>query len=173
MAIIAMKPNSNGTYTPAPEGVHDAVCCDVADLGIVETTWQGETKSQHKVRLVWQLAAKMEDGRPYSIGRRYGLTLHEKSSLAKDLKSWFGKAPPDNLDLEKLIGQNCQLVIVHSERDGQVYANVQSVLKPGKTKLKVDPDFVRFKDREPKPAVAVAASPRNTDTDVNGDSIPF
>ena len=173
MAIIAMKPNSNGTYTPAPEGVHDAVCCDVADLGIVETTWQGETKSQHKVRLVWQLAAKMEDGRPYSIGRRYGLTLHEKSSLAKDLKSWFGKAPPDNLDLEKLIGQNCQLVIVHSERDGTVYANVQSVLKPGKTKLKVDPDFVRFKDRGPKPALAVAASPRNTDTDADGNSIPF
>jgi len=173
MAIIAMKPNSNGTYTPAPEGVHDAVCCDVADLGIVETTWQGETKSQHKVRLVWQLAAKMEDGRPYSIGRRYGLTLHEKSSLAKDLKSWFGKPPPDNFDLEKLIGQNCQLVIVHSERDGTTYANVQSVLKAGKTKLKVDPDFVRFKDREPRPALAVATSTRNTDTDVNGDSIPF
>ena len=60
MAIIATKPNSNGTYTPAPEGVHDAVCCDVADLGIVETTWQGETKSQHKVRLVWQLAKTIQ-----------------------------------------------------------------------------------------------------------------
>ena len=100
MAILAMKPPTNGTYTPAPEGVHDAVCCDVADLGIVETTWQGETKSQHKVRIVWQLGTKMEDGRPYSIGRRYGLTLHEKSSLFKDLKTWFGKAPPDNFDLK-------------------------------------------------------------------------
>ena len=47
------------------------------------------------------------------------------------------------------------------------------MLKAGKTKLKLDPDFVRFKDREPKPALAVAGSPRNTDTDVNGDSIPF
>lgn len=173
MAIVASKPQSNGTYTPAPEGVHDAVCCDVADLGIVETTWQGETKSQHKVRIVWQLGTKMEDGRPYSIGRRYGLTLHEKSSLFKDLKTWFGKPPPDNFDLEKLIGQNCQIVVVHNEREpGQVYANVQSVLKAGKTKLKVDPDFVRFKDREPKPAVAVAAV-RNTTTDADGNDIPF
>lgn len=172
MAIVASKPQSNGTYTPAPEGVHDAVCCDVADLGIVETTWQGETKQQHKVRIVWQLAAKMEDGRPFSIGRRYGLTLHEKSSLFKDLKTWFGKAPPDNFDLEKLIGQNCQIVVVHNEREGQVYANVQSVLKAGKTKLKVDPEFVRFKDREPKPAVAVA-SVRNTTTDADGNDIPF
>lgn len=172
MAIVASKPQSSGTYTPAPEGVHDAVCCDVADLGIVETTWQGETKSQHKVRIVWQLGTKMEDGRPYSIGRRYGLTLHEKSSLFKDLKTWFGKPPPDNFDLEKLIGQNCQIVVVHNERDGATYANVQSVLKAGKTKLKVDPDFVRFKDREPKPAVAVAAT-RNTTTDADGNDIPF
>lgn len=171
MAIMAMKPPTNGTYTPAPEGVHDAVCCDVADLGIVETTWQGETKSQHKVRIVWQLATKMEDGRPFSIGRRYGLTLHEKSSLFKDLKTWFGKAPPDNFDLEKLIGQNCQIVVVHNERDGSTYANVQSVLKAGKARLKVDPDFVRFKDREPKPALAVAA--RNTSTDADGADIPF
>ena len=172
MAIMAIKPQSNGTYTPAPEGVHDAVCCDVADLGIVETTWQGETKQQHKVRIVWQLAAKMEDGRPFSIGRRYGLTLHEKSSLFKDLKTWFGKAPPDNFDLEKLIGQNCQIVVTHNERDGTTYANVQSVLKAGKAKLKVDPDFVRFKDREPKPAMAVAAT-RNTTTDADGNDIPF
>jgi hypothetical protein len=172
MAIIATKPNTNGTYTPAPEGVHDAVCCDVADLGIVETTWQGETKSQHKVRLVWQLGTKMEDGRPYSIGRRYGLTLHEKSSLAKDLKSWFGKPPPDNFDLEKLIGQNCQIVVTHNERDGTTYANVQSVLKPGKTKLKVDPDFVRFKDREARPALAVAAT-RIGDQDGDGNNVPF
>ena len=172
MAIIATKPNTNGTYTPAPEGVHDAVCCDVADLGIVETTWQGETKSQHKVRIVWQLGTKMEDGRPYSIGRRYGLTLHEKSSLAKDLKSWFGKPPPDNFDLEKLIGQNCQIVVTHNERDGTTYANVQSVLKAGKSKLKVDPDFVRFKDREPKPAMAVAAT-RVGDQDGDGNNVPF
>lgn len=172
MAIMAMKPPTNGTYTPAPEGVHDAVCCDVADLGILETTWQGETKSQHKVRLVWQLATKMEDGRPFSIGRRYGLTLHEKSSLFKDLKTWFGRVPPDNFDLEKLIGQNCQIVVVHTENNGSTYANVQSVLKAGKAKLKVSPDFVRFKDREPKPALAVAAV-RNTTTDADGNDIPF
>ena len=93
----------------------------------------------------------------------------EKSSLAKDLKSWFGKQAPDNFDLEKLIGQNCQIVVTHNERDGQVYANVQSVLKPGKAKLKVDPDFVRFKDREPKPALAVAAVAAGKDD----DNVPF
>jgi len=85
------------------------------------------------------------------------------------LKSWFGKPPPNNFDLEKLIGQNCQIVVTHNERDGTTYANVQSVLKPGKAKLKVDPDFVRFEDRKPKPAVAVAASTAGKDD----DNVPF
>ena len=62
--------------------------------------------------------------------------------------------------------------MTHNERDGQVYANVQSVLKPGKTKLKVDPDFVRFKDREPRQPVGVAPV-RNTTTDADGNDIPF
>jgi hypothetical protein len=171
MPIIATRPPSNGTYTPAPEGVHDAVCADVADHGMVERTYEGQTRSRHEIRLVWLLGAKMEDGRPFSIGRRYGLTLHEKSSLFKDLKTWFGKAPPDNFDLEKLIGQNCQIVVVHNERDGSTYANVQSVLKAGKARLKVDPAFVRFKDREPKDAAPAGVS--NTTTDADGNDIPF
>jgi hypothetical protein len=73
--------------------------------------------------------------------------------------------------LEKLIGQNCQIVVTHNERDGTTYANVQSVLKPGKTKLKVDPDFVRFKDREPRPAAAGLV--RVGDTDGDGNNVPF
>ena len=167
MPLIATRGNS-GTYTPAPEGTWDAVLCDVEDKGLCDTQYG----KKHQIRLVWQISEKMEDGRPFTIGRQYGLTLHEKSSLFKDLKTWFGKAPPDNFDLEKLIGQNCQIVVTHNERDGTTYANVQSVLKAGKTKLKVDPDFVRFKDREPKPALAVSAT-RNTTTDADGNDIPF
>jgi hypothetical protein len=36
MALIASRGNS-GTYTPAPEGTFDAVCCDVVDLGRQDT----------------------------------------------------------------------------------------------------------------------------------------
>lgn len=165
MALIASRGNS-GTYTPAPEGTFDAVCCDVVDLGIQDTQYG----KKHQIRLVWQLSEKMEDGRPFTIGRRYGLSLNEKSSLFKDVKSWFGKAPPQELDVEKLIGSNCQLVVQHNERDGSTYANVIAVLKAGKTKLTVTKDYIRAKDRAPKEQLPPV---RNTTTDVDGAAIPF
>ena len=128
MPIMATR---GGSYTPAPEGNHDAVFCDVEDLGIVETQYG----KKHQIRLVWQIADKMEDGRPFTIGRRYGLSLHEKAALFKDLKSYAKKAPPQNLDLETLIGKPCQILVTHAERDGSTYANPTSAGK--KTNMEI------------------------------------
>ena len=52
MPIVASR---GGTYTPPPEGSHDAVFCDVEDLGVVETLYG----KKHQIRIVWQIAAKM------------------------------------------------------------------------------------------------------------------
>ena len=48
MPIIAKRPESN--LAPCPEGLHQAVCVDVVDLGIQQTPWC----DKHQVRLVWQ-----------------------------------------------------------------------------------------------------------------------
>ena len=157
MPILASR---GGTYTPAPEGSHDAVFCDVEDLGVVETMYG----KKHQIRIVWQIAAKMEDGRPFTIGRRDGLSLNEKAALYKDLKSYAKKAPPQNLDLETLIGKPCQILITQVERDGSTYANVQAVLPAGANKLKVDKDFVRKCHRNTNPT---------NQTDADGEVVPF
>jgi len=161
MAIVASR---GGSYTPATEGSHDAVFCDVEDLGIVETQYG----KKHQVRIVWQLAAKMDDGRPFTIGRRYGLSLHEKAALFKDLKSYAKKAPPQNLDLETLIGKPCQILVTHTERDGSTYANVQAVLPAGKVKVNVDPDFVRKCNR-----TGNAEPVKIGEEDGDGNNVPF
>jgi len=161
MAIVASR---GGSYRPATEGSHDAVFCDVEDLGIVETQYG----KKHQVRIVWQLAAKMEDGRPFTIGRRYGLSLHEKAALFKDLKSYAKKAPPQNLDLETLIGKPCQILVTHTERDGSTYANVQAVLPAGKVKVTVDKDFVRKCLRS-----GTAETVRIGEEDGDGNNVPF
>ena len=161
MAIVASR---GGSYTPATEGSHDAVFCDVEDLGVVETQYG----KKHQVRIVWQLAAKMDDGRPFTIGRRYGLSLHEKAALFKDLKSYAKKAPPQNLDLETLIGKPCQILVTHTERDGSTYANVQAVLPAGKVKVNVDPDFVRKCNR-----TGNAEPVKIGEEDGDGNNVPF
>jgi len=135
----------------------------VEDLGVVETMYG----KKHQIRLVWQLADKMEDGRPFTIGRRYGLSLHEKAALFKDLKSYAKKAPPQNLDLETLIGKPCQILVTHVDRDGSTYANVQAVLPAGAKKVTVDKAFVRKINRNG------ASTTTATELDHDGNPVPF
>lgn len=134
-------------FIPAPDGIHNAVCVDVADLGIVDGTFG----PKHMLKIVWEIEEKMETGKRFIVQKRYSVSLHEKSNLFKDLKSWRGKPfTPDELkafDMEKVIGVPCQLVVVHSEKEGAVYANVQTVIKAGATRITPSGDYKRLKDR--------------------------
>lgn len=139
---------SKGTdFEPCPEGVHNAVCVDVVDLGVVD----GPFGAKHKCRIVWEVEATMEDGRRFTVGEMYSASLHEKSNLHKHLKAWRGRAfTSDELkafDLEKVVGVPCQLVVSHRDKDGTIYANVQTVIKAGATKLTPSGAYQRVKDR--------------------------
>jgi hypothetical protein len=170
MELIVSASTNQKKYINAPEGIHDAICCDVYYAGFLDSSYQGKTEKKHKVVIVWQLSEKMDDGRPYTISRRYNfgkdpamLQIFETSTIFKDLKSWFGKAPPTDFALEKLVGQNCQIVVAHNETDGKTYANVENVLKAGKSRLVVTKDYVRKKDQAPKEQpVAVNYSPEGS-----------
>lgn len=151
-----MKIRNESNFIPAPDGVHNAVCVDVVDLGMVE----GAFGTKHKLKLVWEIEEKMDSGKPFIVGKRYTVSLHEKSTLRKDLKSWRGRdftaEELKEFDLESVIGAPCQLVVVHSETEGTTYANVSNVLK-AKAKLQADGKYVRVKERpdynEPKATV--------------------
>ena len=167
-------------YTPAPEGMHAAVCVDVVDLGMLV----GAFGEKHKCRLAWEIAAVMEDGRRFTTQKTYTVSLHEKSTLFKDLKAWRGRAftaeELAGFDLEKVIGAPCQLVITHDESEGKTYANITAILKADpKNILKPSGKYIRAKDREgyvaPKAAVgeheeADASAHRGVEQD---DAPPF
>src|SRR5262245_29276810 len=153
MAIPARRPDQK-PFVPHPEGVYNAVCCDVEDLGMLPTRFlnkDGSVKAQPKVRIVWQTLKKMEDGRPFTLGQRYTNSLHEKAVLYKDLKAW-GVPMDEELDLESLIGRPCFVNIVHSapDEEGRVYANVASImpLPEGMRPIHVSADYIRKIDRE-------------------------
>lgn len=156
--ILARR--SEKTFTPAPAGTHQAVCCDVVDLGFIESSFT-PGKQQHKIAVVWQISEDMENGKPFLVQQRYTLSLDEKANLRRDLESWRGKpfseAELMGFDVENLLGANCLLSIVHVDRQGKVYANVKSVspLMKGMSKMSVR-DYVRVVDREPQPQPPVA-----------------
>jgi len=154
MPIIVKEPESR--YKPAPAGLHQACCVDV------EPQWTEERPQEfggglvEKTRIAWVIAEQMEDGRPYTASKKYTLSLHEKSNLCKDLTSWRGREftaeEKQGFDLEKLIGVNCQVQVVHVAKNDRVYANVTSVvpLAKGMTKMDVPKDYVRKQDRQPQ-----------------------
>jgi hypothetical protein len=159
-------------YPTHPAGLYQAVCVDVVDLGLVDVTYNGKTRQQAKVRVVWQSEEKRDDDRPFLLSRRYTASLSEKASLRKDLESWRGRAftpeELDGFDVETLLGVNAFLTILHAERDGKTYANVASVapLKKGTPRMAVL-DYVREKDRPEKNGeVAHGDGPAITDDDV-------
>ena len=137
MALIA-KETGSGDFTPIPEGMHHAICYGIYDLGTHFSEKFG--KSAHKVLILWEIPNIRIDvevggevkNLPKSISKQYTLSLNEKAILRKDLESWRGKRfSKDELggfDLARLIGANCQLQILHHEKDGRVYSNIQTIV---------------------------------------------
>jgi hypothetical protein len=148
MAI--MVSDNSKAFTPAPEGIHQAVCCDVIDHGICETKFG----TKPRVELRWVINEVNDDGRLYMVVKRYTASLNEKATLRQDIETWrgkkFAKGDLRNFDLEQLIGDNCQVQIVHSTSDdGRTWANVKAIvpISKGMSRLEIPDDFTRKTDR--------------------------
>jgi hypothetical protein len=150
MPIFSRK--KKGDYSTAPEGLHPAVCVDVIDLGLVQTEW-GE---KYRVEIRWeldQIDPESEKGRPYMVTAKYTNSLHEKSRLRPMLEAWRGrKFTSEELggfDLERLLGANCQIQVIHNITDKGTFANVQAVVPAPKNSLMLVPskDYVRVINR--------------------------
>jgi len=153
MPLIASAPSESRNYTPAPEGVHLAVCVDIIDLGKIESKFtndDGTPKLQHKVNVVWQIEDLRDDGKRFQLYKRYTLSLHEKAALRHDLESWRGQAFTTaelaGFDVENVIGKSCLVNVQHrkSEDGTKTYANVISIMPPVKGMTSLAPlDYAR------------------------------
>lgn len=178
MPILAKK--SSGEFVLCPAGAHLAVCCDVVDLGMVTTQWQGKEKKQHKVRLVWQVSERMDNGQPFVAQRRYTLSLDDRAAMRKDLESWrgvpFTSKELEGFDVEVLVGKGCMLSVVHEQRDGKTYDNVNAVMRlPRGMVTPAIENYARVKDRPGATQPAAADAPQDTDTPwaASDEDVPF
>jgi hypothetical protein len=160
----------NGTYELHPEGIYPAVCVDVIDLGLQRREFQGETKMVPRLRVVFETEAVGSDGRRLSVSKSFTASLHQKAKLAEFLGKWRGRPvmPGESVDLDKLIGACCTLVVSHATlRNGEKYASIDGVSKPTRKVAPsgtYDPAAVRQRmaerlAREGAPVRAAAVSP--------------
>lgn len=76
MSIIVKAPEKK--FTPAPEGLHPAVCIDAIERKNVQT--QFGVKDQIELR--WEIEEINEEtGRPFQVRAWYTASLHEKAKL--------------------------------------------------------------------------------------------
>jgi hypothetical protein len=132
-------PEESGNFTPAPEGLHRAVCCSFIDYGTQFSEFYG--KSAHKVLLGWELVDEMRetsDGeKPFYVTRFYTWSMNKKAALRSDLESWRGKKfSADELsgsngakrfDVRNLIGAPCMVNIIHEDGKDGVQARISSI----------------------------------------------
>jgi hypothetical protein len=131
MSLIATE--SSVKYENAPEGVAACRCYRIIDLGTQESDYQGQKKIAHKILVNWELVGTSNaEGKPYTIGKKYTLSLSEKATLRKDLEAYRGRkftpAELEGFDISKLINAPCMLNIIHATKDGKTYANIGSIM---------------------------------------------
>lgn len=123
--------NTGGDFTPAPQGTHIARCVQLIDLGTQYSEFY--KKSARKLLVGWELPGekKPDTDDVFLVWKRYTLSLSDNAHLRRDLEGWRGKKftaeELQAFDVLKVLGHGCLLSIVHDERDGTKYTNVQSV----------------------------------------------
>jgi hypothetical protein len=160
MSISSRYPESK--FSPMPEGLHVATCCDVIDLGEVD----GPYGRQFKVRFTFQIEdVDPGTGRRYDAIATYHNTLHKKSNLRAMLEQWRGRKYSEDeakagIDYEQCLGQGALIQVTHNEAaDGRIFANLDAVLPLPKGTPKITPlGYTRHVDRNRMSA----GSPRST-----------
>ena len=133
MSIIASA-KTGGNFEPISEGVHCVCCINVIDIGIQVSEKFGN--KQHKVMITWEFPDEMimieGENKPRVLSKEYTLSLSEKASLRKHLEAWRGKkfteTELEGFDLKNVLSKTCQIQIIHTEKGGNTYANIASIM---------------------------------------------
>ena len=174
-------------YQKAPLGEHSAVLVDII-LSENETTKYG-IKDQYY--FYFEIEAKMDDGRPFLVRKKFTNSLHPKSILYSFLTKWRGKPfePGEEFNLRQMLGVGCMLELEEFTPDGEdkvvVYVDrARKLAKKDWIKASGEYDGDRTRERIEKyksenksdsPAVATkptATAPKKEEYDEN-DDVPF
>lgn len=136
--MITAKNNEGSGFEPIAAGAYLARCFQMVHIGTVVEEYMGEKKMMNKVRITFELPTetkvfKEEKGEePYSIGKEFTLSMHEKATLRKFLESWRGQSFTEdqtkNFDISKLLGVPCMINVIHKvAKSGKKYAEIASI----------------------------------------------
>ena len=197
--MIVTEPEKK-EYELAPEGMINAVCVDVIDVGeamgvtpdklgryLVQPK-EAIHKAKARVRLIFELETKMEDGRPFTSHLEVPCSFYKPApggtgqiaKLRDQLENWGIKLPADigepgtSLDLAALLlGQQATLRIKHNpDKIGRMWANI-SAINPSNAVVEPSGDWDRDSARSRLKARALKAAVEGAVSAVKDGDVPF
>jgi hypothetical protein len=133
MSLTPAKKSKN--FDPVPAGNHVARLYEIIHVGTIPIEWKGEQKMTDKIRLNFELCNEKkefkegEGEKPFSISREFTYSWGPKGNLRPFVEGFIGTKLHDdeayNFNLEDLLGDACLLNVVHTEKDGNTYSNIQ------------------------------------------------
>lgn len=144
MAILAEK-KEGGNFQKIEPGTYIARCYSMIEIGTIKEDYNGESKMQKKVNITWELPTEKavfntEKGEePFVVSKTYTLSMHEKSTLRRDLESWRGKGFTEEeakkFDITKLLGVPAMISVIQRPKKNdatKTVTDVSSITKPPK-----------------------------------------
>lgn len=152
MAFIIKETKS---YDPIPADIHMGVCVWLYDVGTHENQYGKKSRRGIISFELPDVRIDIEhDGEalnlPRMISKEYTLSLHKKANLRLHLEAWRGSVfSPEELkgfDLQKILGKNAMLQVVHEQKDnGEIRAKLNAILPLYKGIVGKEPETaVRF-----------------------------
>lgn len=120
-----------------PEGMVNAKCYAVVDLGSQENEWKWVKKLQRQIQISFETDVMWDFGDkwqlPLWVWETFSFFITETSNLGKMLEQRLGAIPdPNNFNIFDLVGKTAELMILHkTSKAGKTRAKIMAV-KPGK-----------------------------------------
>ena len=139
-------------------GVQTGVVRDVIDLGLQTTTFNGQTKIQQKLFVIFELPdTKTSTGQRSTISKFFTNSAHPKSELKpfKDavMKRKLTIPEAANLSVGDLVGKTVDILVEHvAKQDGSVNAKITKFIPTAKS-VALDGKSIVFDTSKPDEAV--------------------
>jgi hypothetical protein len=130
-------------------GVVQAVCYGLYDVG--HQYDEKYAKYVHKCIILWEIPEKrivieregVKKDYPYTLSKKYTVSLNDKSNLKKDLETWRGRAFSEQelvgFDVSSIVGVNCLLQVMITGTDKK-YNTITAILPLHKGMTPVEPE---------------------------------
>lgn len=133
MSMIASD-NGGSTIPKLEGGVYTAISSAIVDLGLQKN--EKFDKTQRKFMMIWTILNETIEVNgeqlPRQLSKEYSFSLHEKSTLRKDLQAWRVKAFTEEelrgFNILNVLNVPCQLQVLLEERNGRQYNNIASIM---------------------------------------------